>query len=177
MLNWDVTTLLEIALRTLVVYIFVIVLLRLTGKYELGQLNPIDLVLLLLLANAVQNAMTGPDTSLTGGVVAAATLIILSMLLSLLRERSRLFGSLLQGSPTLLAHNGKLLVAHLAKEHLSQEDVEEAIREHGIEEIKDCQDVILEVDGSISVIPKDDGSGKNPVLHSRHRRKQMQRRS
>jgi uncharacterized membrane protein YcaP (DUF421 family) len=177
MLNWNISTLLEITVRTALVYVLIIILLRLTGKQELGQLNPIDLVLLLLLANAVQNAMTGPDTSLTGGMVAAITLIILSMVLSVMRGRSRLFGKVLQGSPTLLVHNGKLMIANLAREHLAQDDVEEALREHGIGDISQCQDAVLEVDGSISVIPKDDGSGKPTVLHGRHRRRQMQRHS
>src|SRR5258707_10313454 len=117
--NWH--TLLEIVLRTSVVYVLVLIGIRLTGKREVGQMTPFDLTLLLLLSNSVQNAMTGPDTSLAGGAVAALILLTLNFLLAELSGLNRRFRKMVQGSPTLLIHNGECITAHLAKEHISMD--------------------------------------------------------
>src|SRR3989440_4474457 len=119
--NWH--TLLEIALRSAVVYLVVIVGIRLTGKREVGQMTPFDLTLLLLLSNAVQNAMTGPDTSLLGGVVAALTLLLLNYGFAEASGMNRRFRRLVQGSPTLLIHNGSVIPAHMAKEHVTLDEI------------------------------------------------------
>src|SRR3954466_2151879 len=118
--NWH--TLLEIAVRSAVVYIVVIVGIRLSGKREVGQMTPFDLVLLLLLSNSVQNAMTGPDTSLTGGVVAAITLFVMNTLVADFAGINRRFRKLVQGSPSMLIHNGDVLLDHMAKEHVSMDE-------------------------------------------------------
>src|SRR3974377_1816659 len=98
--------LLQIVIRTGVIYLLVRVGVRLSGKREVGQMTPFDLTLLLLLSNSVQNAMTGPDTSLLGGVAAAAVLLTMNYLLANLSGINRRFRRVIQGSPTLLVHNG-----------------------------------------------------------------------
>jgi uncharacterized membrane protein YcaP (DUF421 family) len=152
--NW--LTLLEVALRTSVVYLVVIIGIRLSGKREVGQMTPFDLALLLLLSNSVQNAMTGPDTSLNGGVVAAITLLGLNYLVAEVSGGNRRFRTFIQGSPTLLIHKGQLIPAEMAKEHVSQDEIHRALREHGINKIEDVSLAVLEVDGSISCLKYDD---------------------
>ena len=152
--NWH--TALEIAGRTSVIYLLVLLGIRLTGKREVGQMTPFDLTLLLLLSNSVQNAMTGPDNSLLGGVVAALVLLTLNFLLAEASGINRRFRSVIQGSPTLLIHNGQLIPAHCAKEHISVDEVHRALREHGVAEVADVALAVLEVDGSISVLKYDD---------------------
>lgn len=146
----------EIVLRTAVIYVIVLLGIRLTGKREVGQMTPFDLTLLLLLSNSVQNAMTGPDTSLIGGIVAAVVLLLLNYFLAEASGLNRHFRRFIQGSPSLLIHNGELIAAHTAKEHVSTDEIERALREHGVSSIKDVALAVLEVDGSISVLKYDD---------------------
>jgi len=148
--------LLEIALRTGVIYMLVLIGIRLSGKREVGQMTPFDLTLLLLLSNSVQNAMTGPDTSLAGGAVAAATLLLLNYLVAEVSGGNRRFRKLIQGQPSLLVHDGQLIQAHMAKEHVSMDELERSLREHGLASYKDAALAVLEVDGSISVLKYDD---------------------
>jgi uncharacterized membrane protein YcaP (DUF421 family) len=152
--NWH--TLLEIVLRTTVVYVLVLVGNRHTGKREVGQMTPFDLTLLLLLSNSVQNAMTGSDTSLAGGAVAALVLLVLNYVLAEVSGLNRRFRKLIQGSPTLLIHNGECITAHIAKEHISMDELNRALREHGVSCIEDVSLAVLEVDGAISVLKYDD---------------------
>ncbi len=149
-------TLLEIAVRTGVVYLVVLVGIRLSGKREVGQMTPFDLVLLLLISNSVQNAMTGPDTSLAGGVVAATTLLIMNYLVAEVSGGNRRFRKFVQGQPSLLVHDGEVITAHMAKEHVSMDELERSLREHGVASPKDAALAVLEVDGSISVLKYDD---------------------
>jgi uncharacterized membrane protein YcaP (DUF421 family) len=150
------SVLLEIALRTAAIYLLILLGLRLSGKREVGQMTPFDLTLLLLLSNAVQNAMTGPDTSLAGGVVAAGTLLLLNYLFAEVSGANRRFRRFIQGSPTLLIHDGELIPAHMAREHCTRDEVHRALREHGIDKVEDVALAVLEVDGSISVLKYDD---------------------
>src|SRR6266700_1026227 len=152
--NWH--TLLEIVLRTTVVYVLVLLGIRLTGKREVGQMTPFDLTLLLLLSNSVQNAMTGSDTSLAGGAVAALVLLILNYALAEVSGMNSRFRKLIQGSPTLLIHNGECITAHIAKEHISMDELNRALREHGVNSVEDVSLAVLEVDGAISVLKYDD---------------------
>jgi uncharacterized membrane protein YcaP (DUF421 family) len=156
MLSASAHTLLEIALRTGVVYCLVLIGIRISGKREVGQMTPFDLVLLLLLSNSVQNAMTGPDTSLAGGAVAATTLLILNYLVADLSGGNRRFRKYIQGEPSLLIHDGEVMEAHMAKEHVSMDELERALREHGVGTYKQAALAVLEVDGSISVLKYDD---------------------
>jgi uncharacterized membrane protein YcaP (DUF421 family) len=149
-------TVLEIALRTAVIYALVLIGIRLTGKREVGQMTPFDLTLLLLLSNSVQNAMTGPDTSLLGGLAAASVLLVLNYLLADLSGINRRFRRMIQGSPTLLVHNGVPIPSHMAREHVSEDELRRALREHGCDGCGDVALAVLEVDGAISVLKYDD---------------------
>jgi uncharacterized membrane protein YcaP (DUF421 family) len=155
----------EIVVRTALVYVAVLALFRVLGKREIGQMNLIDLVLLLLIANAVQNAMVGPDASLQGGLLAAAILVVLDRGLAAVRLRSHRIDRMLLGEPVLLVSGGHLLPGHLRKQGLSEEDVLMAVREHGIDRIDQVGAAWLENDGSISIIPS-----KQPPLRSPRRR-------
>jgi uncharacterized membrane protein YcaP (DUF421 family) len=146
----------EIALRTGVIYLVVLTGVRLSGKREVGQMTPFDLTLLLLISNAVQNAMTGPDTSLAGGVVAASTLLLLNYLVAELSGGNRRFRKFVQGQPSLMVHDGEAIASHMAKEHLSLDELQRAMREHGIASLKDVALAVLEVDGSISFLKYDE---------------------
>src|SRR5882724_457290 len=141
-----------IALRTTVIYGLVLLGMRISGKREVGQMTPFDLTLLLLLSNSVQNAMTGPDTSLAGGAVAAVTLLILNYFVAEVAGTNRRFRKIIQGQPSLLIHDGEVIAAHLAREHVTMDALECAVREHGVASYKEVALAVLEVDGSISVL-------------------------
>ena len=148
--------LLEIALRTTVIYVVVLLGIRLTGKREVGQMTPFDLTLLLLLSNSVQNAMTGPDTSLAGGAVAAVVLVILNYFIADLAGANRRFRKFIQGQPSMLIHDGQVITSHMAKEHVSLDELRCAMREHGIADFHQVAIGVLEVDGSISFLRYED---------------------
>ncbi len=148
--------LLQIVLRTGVIYLLVLIGVRLSGKREVGQMTPFDLTLLLLLSNSVQNAMTGPDTSLMGGAVAACTLLILNYIIAEVSGGNRRFRRFIQGQPTLLIHDGKTIESHMAKEHVSMDELHRALREHGLNSCDQVALAVLEVDGSISCLKYDE---------------------
>jgi uncharacterized membrane protein YcaP (DUF421 family) len=148
--------LLQIVLRTAVIYCVVLLGVRLSGKREVGQMTPFDLVLLLLISNSVQNAMTGPDTSVYGGVAAACTLLVLNYLIANLSGANRRFRKFIQGEPSLLIHDGQIMEAHMAREHVSMDELQRALRERGIASYHDVALAVLEVDGSISCLKYDD---------------------
>jgi uncharacterized membrane protein YcaP (DUF421 family) len=148
--------LLGITLRTLVVYVVVLAGVRLSGKREVGQMTPFDLTLLLLISNAVQNAMTGPDTSLAGGVVAASTLLLMNYLIAEVSGGNRRFRKFVQGQPSLLVHDGQVIASHMAREHVSLDQLQTAMREHGIGTMHEVALAVLEVDGSISFLKYDE---------------------
>jgi uncharacterized membrane protein YcaP (DUF421 family) len=147
---------LEIVLRTVVIYLVVLMGVRLSGKREVGQMTPFDLTLLLLISNSVQNAMTGSDTSLVGGIAAAITLLLLNYLIAELSGTNRRFRKVIEGQPTLMVHDGQLMTAHMAKEHVSMDELERSLREHGINNYHDVALAVLEVDGSISCLKYDE---------------------
>jgi uncharacterized membrane protein YcaP (DUF421 family) len=148
--------LIEIALRTVIIYCVVLLGVRLSGKREVGQMTPFDLTLLLLISNSVQNAMTGPDTSLVGGLVAACTLLVMNYLIADLSGANRRFRKFIEGQPSLLIHDGQVIEAHMAKEHVSMDELQRALRERGIASYHDVALAVLEVDGSISCLKYDD---------------------
>jgi uncharacterized membrane protein YcaP (DUF421 family) len=153
MFEIDLTAAVGIILRTLVVYIVILVGLRLSGKREIGQMTVFDLVVLLLLANAVQNAMVGQDTSLAGGILAVVVLLVLNVLVARLRLRWPLFRRWVEGTPTLLILHGEIMSEQLHREGIDEETLLAALREHGVAEIEDVEMAVLEIDGSISVVP------------------------
>jgi uncharacterized membrane protein YcaP (DUF421 family) len=162
----------ELAVRAAAIYLAVLVTLRLFGKREVGQFTLMDLVLILLLANAVQPAMTGPDTSLTGGLVIITTLILLNRLIALARAKVPFIERLLESPPTELARDGKWIPAALRREEISPDDVTMAIREHGLDDVSEVKLAVLEADGTISVVPIDPGK----VMQRRPRRARLVRR-
>lgn len=147
----------EIVLRTLVVYVVVLSLLRLGGKRELGTMSPADLVVILIIANAVQNSMNGGDVSLIGGLMSAATLVGMNLLLGRLGRGIPILGRLVVEEPTLLLQDGEPIKKNMDSEHVDVADVEMAAREHGIDDLKEIAAAVLEVDGSISIIPRKGG--------------------
>jgi uncharacterized membrane protein YcaP (DUF421 family) len=161
----------EIIVRTAAVYLVVFAGLRLIGKRELGQMTVFDLVVILLISNAVQNAMTGGDNSLIGGLSAAVVLLAINWVLSTLRLRSRLLGKVIEGTPTVLIANGELVRSNLRKEGIEQAEVEMAMREHGIDSAQTVKLAVLEVDGSISFVPKE-----SKVIRTRKHIRQFRKR-
>ncbi|HLZ24024.1 MAG TPA: YetF domain-containing protein [Ktedonobacterales bacterium] len=155
---------LVIILRCIVIYLFLLVALRLTGKRQLGQFTPFDFAILLIVSNAVQNAMIGPDTSLIGGMIGAATLFGLNYLLSALSARFSIFGRELLGEPTLLVDDGHLITENLRRERIDPDDVLMAMREHGVDSLTSVKHAILETDGSISIVSAD-----TPVTRTKRR--------
>jgi uncharacterized membrane protein YcaP (DUF421 family) len=145
----------ELAVRATGIYIAVLLGLRLFGKREVGQFTLIDLVLILLLANAVQPAMTGPDTSLTGGLVIIATLIAVNRVIALARAKLPFVQWLVESPPTTLARDGAWVLGALEREDLSEEDVIQALHEHGLTDVSEVKLAVLEGDGMISVVPLD----------------------
>ncbi|MEI7675574.1 MAG: YetF domain-containing protein [Bacteroidales bacterium] len=142
----------HIVVSTLSVYLFIVIALRLFGKKELAQLSVVDLVFILLISNAVQNAMVGPDATLSGGLVAATTLFVVNYIFKYLQYRFPKFGKVIQGDATMLIYKGKMIEAHMQKARISVDELMEAVREHGVASISEVDLAIMEVDGSISVL-------------------------
>jgi uncharacterized membrane protein YcaP (DUF421 family) len=151
-LNLDPLAMAAIVVRTAVVYAALLVGLRLAGKRELGQATTFDLVVVLVIANAVQNAMVGPDVSLNGGLLAAGTLLAANWAVGRLGLRSARLRERLTGSPVLLVHDGNLLAEPLRREGIGEDEVRQALREHGVDDLAEVKLAVLEVDGTISVI-------------------------
>jgi len=141
-----------IVVSSVVVYLFIIAALRLFGKKELAQLSVTDLVFILLISNSVQNAMVGQDSSLTGGLIAASALFLTNFILKFLIFRSHKFSEILQGDPLFLIYRGKIDHKALDRAKISMEELDQAIREHGVSGAENVNLAVLEVDGSISVL-------------------------
>jgi len=145
----DGLTILFTALRVLTVYAVILYFLRLTGKRVLGQFTPFDLLTLLLLSNAVQNAMIGPDNSLTGGLLGAGLLLLANRWVA---TNTKLRESL-EGEPALLIRDGQVIPEALRREGVSEKELQAALREHGLDNPQKVAAAVLEVDGTISVVP------------------------
>jgi uncharacterized membrane protein YcaP (DUF421 family) len=165
-LSWIHNNYVEIAARTIAVYIFMIVAIRIFGKKELAQLSVIDLVFILLISNSVQNAMVGPDSSLNGGLVAAGALFLVNFTLKKLLYHSKNLSEVLQGESLLLIYDGKANIENCKKAEITIEELEAAVREHGARDIQRVDLAILEVDGNISVI-SDDYQTRSRISHPR----------
>jgi len=150
----------DIVARCLSIYLVLLIGLRIFGKRELGQLTIFDLVLVLLVANAVQPAMTGPDSSLLGGLLIIGTLLAVNWLVGQGRLHSRLLRRLLQPRATVLANQGRWIPGALKREGLDAEDAAAALHEHGVDDVKDTVLVELEPDGSISVVSREGGTAR-----------------
>jgi uncharacterized membrane protein YcaP (DUF421 family) len=141
----------EFIARAIVVYLFLLVILRVTGKRQVGQLAPFDLVLLLVLSNALQNSMNGGDNTVTGGVISAISLVSLNWLLGYATFRSKKIGRFVEGRPQVIVHNGHVYRDIMASERLTQDELDAAIRLAGCASIHDVHFAILENNGQISV--------------------------
>ena len=142
----------EIIIRALAVYIFMILAIRFFGKKELAQLSIIDLVFILLISNAVQNAMVGANTSLSGGLVAALSLFAANYTLKRILYKSENISRWMQGEAVLLIYKGAVQQAHCKKAEITLEELEQAVREHGVKDIQNVDLAMLEVDGNISIV-------------------------
>jgi uncharacterized membrane protein YcaP (DUF421 family) len=145
----------EIILRSAAIYLFMIIALRVFGKKELSQLNTADVILILLISNAVQNAMVGQNTSLVGGIVAASILFVINYILKKLMFRYKKFSDFMLEKPEILIHNGVLDFKSLSKLNISNDELKEAMREHGVEHFSEVKLAMLEIDGNISIISGD----------------------
>jgi uncharacterized membrane protein YcaP (DUF421 family) len=141
----------EFVLRAAAVYFFLIILLRLTGKRQVAQLSPFDLVLLLVLSNAVQNAMNGGDNSVLGGIISAITLVLVNYLVGFGTFKNKRLAALIEGRPDLLIHNGRLFPEVLERQKLTHHELNSALRAAGCACIEEVHFAILENDGQITV--------------------------
>ena len=144
----------HLAIRATVVYIAVLFLLRLAGKRQVGQMGMAQFVALLLISNAVQNSMNGGDNSITGGLILAAVLMVLSYFFAFITYYSKDWENFVQGRPTLLIHHGLLLKQNLRKELLSLREFRSLLRKQGIHNLNEIEEAVLESDGFVSVIKK-----------------------
>jgi len=164
---------LKIVFSSVAVYLFIIVAIRLFGKKELAQLSIIDLTFILLISNSVQNAMVGSDSTLTGGLVAASSLFIVNYLFKFLLYSFPRLSTVVQGADLMLIYKGQLNTANMVKARITREEIVEAVREHGVSEIREVDLAVLETDGNISIISKDykhhtvrKRKGRNKVMKS-----------
>ena len=157
---------LDIVIRSVSVYLFMVIALRIFGKKELSQLNTADVILILLISNSVQNAMVGSNTSLYGGIVAAFALFVINFMFKKIMLKSKFIKNLVQDKPEILIHNGKIDFKTIARLGITNDELEEAMREHGVEYFKDIKLAMFEIDGNISVI-----SGDKNLKQTHHKRK------
>ncbi|MGZ3695637.1 MAG: DUF421 domain-containing protein [Bdellovibrionota bacterium] len=149
---------LDLAVRAIVVYLTVLLLLRIAGKRQMGQMGATEFVAILLISNAVQNSMNGGDNSLAGGVVLAAVLIALSASISYLTYRSKFISMVFEGTPTLMVHNGKIIKENLHRERMTEDELNSLMRKQGVHSWHEIQTGILEPDGTLSVTKISDPS-------------------
>jgi len=164
---------LKIVFSSVAVYLFIVLAIRLFGKKELAQLSIIDLTFILLISNSVQNAMVGSDSTLAGGLVAASSLFIVNYLFKYLLYRVPKLSNIVQGADILLIYKGQLNEPNMAKARITREEIIEAVREHGVPEIRDVDLAVLETDGNISIISNEykhqtirKRKGRNKVMKS-----------
>lgn len=144
-----------IVLSTVAVYLFIVIALRLFGKAEISQLSVTDLVFIMLLSNAVQNAMVGSDSTLGGGLVAAASLFVVNLIFKECIYHIPWFGRFVEGESLMLIYKGRINQGNLKKAKLTKDELMEAVREHGVSEASEVDLAVLEVDGNISVLSGD----------------------
>ncbi|MDI1317788.1 YetF domain-containing protein [Flavobacterium sp.] len=156
----------DIVIRSVSVYLFMVIALRIFGKKQLSQLNTADVILILLISNSVQNAMVGNNTSLYGGMVAALALFIVNYIFKKVMLKSKFIKDLVQDTPEILIHNGKIAFETISRLGITNDELQEAMREHGVEYYKDVKLAMFEIDGSISII-----SGDKNLKQTHHKRK------
>lgn len=145
-------SILEKILRSAIVYVFLLVAFRLLGKRQVGQLTPFDLIVLLIISNVLQNAMIGPDNSLTGGLIGATTVLGLNWIVARVTMKSRKLERLVEGVPTILVHHGHVIEENLKRELISREELLSALRKQGVFNLSDVKVAMLEESGALSVL-------------------------
>lgn len=156
---------LDIIIRSASVYLFMLIALRIFGKKELSQLNTADVILILLISNSVQNAMVGSDISLLGGLAAASVLFMINFALKKLMYKSKWFSDFVQEKPEILIHEGIIDFKALSKLNITSNELQEAMREHGVEHFNKVKLAMLEIDGNISII-----SGEKNLRQTHYKR-------
>ena len=146
----------EIVLRASIVYFVLLALLRLSGKRTVGQFTPFDLMVLVLLGDAVQGSMLGGDQSLQGGLILAVTLLGWNRLMGLVTSRSEVVAKLVEGKADVLARNGEVYHDALKAADLTLDDLQEAMRDHSVAALSEIRLAVLEKDGTITVLEKKD---------------------
>ncbi|MCA1664219.1 MAG: DUF421 domain-containing protein, partial [Myxococcales bacterium] len=146
---------LALVVRAVVVYVFVGIALRVAGRRELGQMTTFDLVLLLVLANAVQNSINAGDNSLGGGLISAVTLLVINFAVGEATYRWRWFERLVQGRPLPLVRNGRIVLGNMKRERVTLEELRSALRKQGIDGVSRCKRAVLESDGTLSAVRDD----------------------
>jgi uncharacterized membrane protein YcaP (DUF421 family) len=155
----------DIIIRSASVYLFMLIALRIFGKKELSQLNTADVILILLISNSVQNAMVGSNISLLGGLAAASVLFVINFALKKMMYKSKWFSDFMQEKPEILIHEGKIDFKALSKLNITSDELQEAMREHGVEHFADVKLAMLEIDGNISII-----SGEKNLRQTHYKR-------
>jgi uncharacterized membrane protein YcaP (DUF421 family) len=155
----------DIIIRSASVYLFMLIALRIFGKKELSQLNTADVILILLISNSVQNAMVGSNISLLGGLAAASVLFVINFALKKLMYKSKWFSDFMQEKPEILIHEGKIDFKALSKLNITSDELQEAMREHGVEHFAEVKLAMLEIDGNISII-----SGEKNLRQTHYKR-------
>jgi uncharacterized membrane protein YcaP (DUF421 family) len=163
------TPALDLIIRSTLIYFVFFGALRLFGKREVGQFTLFDLALVLLAANALQPAITGPDNSLSGGLIVVVTLFVLNRAVAILRVRSPLVRRLLEFGPSVVGRDGAWLLPELVRQGLDLIDVEAALREHGLDSVAEMKLATLEADGSISIVAMDAADGAVAATYRRRR--------
>lgn len=142
----------EKIIRSLIVYVFLLVMFRVLGKRQVGQMTPFDLIVLLIVSNVLQNAMIGPDNSILGGLIGATTILAANWMVSRAAFSNRLFERAVEGVPTLLVHQGVPIEANLRHENISREDLLGTLRSQGIFSLSEVNAAVLETSGKVSVL-------------------------
>ena len=150
----DGLTLLGIAAKTAAAYVFVVAGMRLLGTRQLGRLNAYDFVLVVVIANSVQNAMVGGDNTLVGGLTSAVTLLVLNYAFTWLLDRFPRLQKRLVGEPVILVNDGRPDAQRMQREGVTRDELMAALREHGVLSLDEVRLAVLEIDGDISVVPR-----------------------
>jgi uncharacterized membrane protein YcaP (DUF421 family) len=148
----------EKILRPIVVYAFLVISLRLSGKRELVQLNPFDLVVLLTLSNTVQNAIIGDDNTITGGIIGASSLLVVNYLVVRFLYNHRSLDQLIEGKADILIEDGKVRTQHLKRELITMAQLEAAARKQGFESLSEVQQCVLEPGGTLTFLGRKPGT-------------------
>jgi uncharacterized membrane protein YcaP (DUF421 family) len=166
MFSIELTKILEILARVSIIYIGCFTLIRLSGRREMSELGPMDLLTMLLLSEVVSPALTGGDETVTGGLIAASALIGLGVLTSWLSVRSKRMDELLQGSAKLLIRDGKVNAAIMRSERITDQDLRAALHQRGLMNVKDVARAYVEADGEITIVKREDLDSSRERFHA-----------